>query len=266
MTEPTASQPGRPLAGVGVLVTRPAHQGGRLCKLIEKAGGRAIRFPVVEIVDPADPQALEPILDALNDYDLAVFISANAAARAMPLILSRRPWPPGLAVAAVGRASARELARFGHSATICPPRRFDSEALLAMDELQDMGGKRVVIFRGEGGRELLANTLRSRGATVDYAEVYRRVQPEVDSGVLLDRWRRGEIDVAVVTSGEGLCNLFDLVGEPGRPLLRQTPLVVVSDRMVQLARKLGCRAQVVVAEPGDESIVAALKAWRSAAG
>ncbi|NIP72818.1 MAG: uroporphyrinogen-III synthase [Gammaproteobacteria bacterium] len=251
---------------MGVLVTRPAHQARRLCELIEDCGGRAVRFPVMEIADPGDPGALEPVLAALDRYDLAVFISANAAARGMPLILSRRPWPRGLAVAAVGRASARELARFGHPATICPRKRFDSEALLAMEELQDMQDRRVVIFRGEGGRELLADTLRARGATVDYAEVYRRVRPEADSGPLLDRWRRGEIDVAVVASGEGLRNLFDLVGEQGRSLLCETPLVVVSERMVQLARELGCRAQVLVAEPGDESIVAALKAWRSAAG
>jgi len=125
-----------------------------------------------------------------------------------------------------------------------------------------MAGKRVIIFRGEGGRELLAEELRARGATVEYAEVYRRGRPTQDNGPLLHAWARGEVDIITVTSGEGLRNLFDMVGQLGRQWLRKTPILVINERLVTLARELGVEAPPVIAEEAsDEGIVAALAAW-----
>ena len=81
-----------------------------------------------------------------------------------------------------------------------------------------------MIFRGDGGRELLGDTLRARGATVDYVECYRRARPAADAGPLVRALERGEIDAVVVSSSEGLRNLFDMVGEAGRQRLQRTPL------------------------------------------
>lgn len=248
------------LAGIGVLVTRPAHQADGLCRLIEAAGGRAVRFPVLEIAEPHNPAALRPVMDRIEDYDLALFVSANAVERGLARIAARGPWPPRLRTVAIGAASARELERRGRRADIRPRGRYDSEALLALPQLQDLRGRRVVIFRGEGGRELLADTLRRRGAEVDYAEVYRRVRPTApDTAGLLQRWEGGEIQVVVVTSNEGLRNLCSLLPSPARPRLYRTPLVVVSERMLQLAQELGFTAPIVVAErAADDAIVAAI--------
>ncbi|MHB1293119.1 MAG: uroporphyrinogen-III synthase, partial [Sulfuricella sp.] len=149
----------RPLENVGVVVTRPAHQAGNLAELIERAGGRAILFPTLEIFDAQDMGPLSGAIDRLEQFDLAIFISPNAVNKAMNQVLAKRAWPQGLRCAAVGKGSGKALERFGCEGVLVPQGRFDSEALLALPELQDMAGKRVVIFRGEGGRELLGDEL-----------------------------------------------------------------------------------------------------------
>lgn len=256
------------LEGLGIMVTRPAHQAEGLCEGIEAVGGRPWRFPVLEILDPEDSGPLNDLIDRLDDFDLAVFISPNAVNKAMNLIQARRSLPEGLQLATVGRRSAVELRHFiGRDPDIFPRQKFDSEALLAQPGMQEVAGKRIVIFRGDGGREVLGNTLAERGAEVTYAEAYRRGRPPADVGALQRAWARGEIDVITITSGEGLRNLFDMVGKLGQQWLRKTPLVVVSENQRELARELGFKVEPVVAEAAaDEAIVDALIRWRQGAG
>lgn len=256
MTTPT-------LDGVGVMVTRPAHQAEPLCERISAAGGNPYRFPVLEILEPSDSGPLMAIIDDLDRYDMAIFISPNAVNQAMNLILARRTLPEHLQLATVGRRSAAELRHFiGRDADVFPKQRFDSEALLELPEVQNVAGRRIVIFRGDGGRELLANTLRERGAEVTYAEAYRRGRPGADVGTLQRAWARGDIDIITMTSGEGLRNLFDMVGKLARQWLQRTPIVVASEQQRDLARELGFRQEPLLAEgAGDEAIIAALEAW-----
>ncbi|HEX9627533.1 MAG TPA: uroporphyrinogen-III synthase [Acidiferrobacterales bacterium] len=260
-----AASDGGPLAGVTVLVTRPAGQTEGLAQRIERAGGRVMRFPVLEILDPVDGGALLALIDRLDAFDLAIFISPNAVNKAMNVIRARRALPPGLQVAAVGRGSAKALRHFGVADVIAPSGKFDSEALLALPELAEVHGRRIVIFRGDGGRELLSETLSARGAAVETAECYRRGRPQADTAPLLRAMARGELDVVTVTSVQGLRNLYDLVGKLGQQWLVKTPIVVVSERMAEACRELGFKhAPIVAAEPGDDAILAALEAWRAA--
>ena len=247
------------LRGCTVVVTRPTHQAGNLCGLIEAAGGQVIIFPVLAIAAPQDPQAVVAVLQRLAQFDLAVFISPNAVDYGLRYAAQVGGLPAHLQIAAVGAGTARALQTAGHPPTLVPEHDFNSEALLALAALQQVAGKKVVIFRGEGGREHLADTLRSRGAQVEYVQVYRREKPPVDRAVLLDAWVRNGISAIVVTSNESLQNLFDLVGSEGQAYLRDTQLVVVSERAVELARRLGVQRTPVVAErAGDDAIVAAL--------
>jgi uroporphyrinogen-III synthase len=255
---PEPSDP--PLAGLGIGVTRPAHQAQALAALIRAAGGVPVICPVLEIQDMEDLGPLMALIDRLETFDLAIFISPNAVAKAMNLIQARRMLPSGLRIAAVGKASARELAKFGVTQVIVPERRFDSEALLALPALQDVAGKRVVIFRGDGGRELLGDTLVARGARIEYAECYRRTRPRGGAEILLRAWARNELAAITVTSSEGLHNLFDMVGSLGRQWLKKTPLFVPHERIAASARELGLH-QVIVTEPGDEGLVRGLVAW-----
>jgi uroporphyrinogen-III synthase len=258
---PTPLPPGERsqcLNGLGVLVTRPEHQADHLCQWIEDNGGIAIRFPALTIVEPRDWAPALAILDRMADYDLAIFTSANAVDRAMPPILERGGLPPKLDIAAIGRATARALARHGIDFCLRPDQGFTSEALLALPRFQNVAGQAIAIVRGENGRELLAETLTARGARVDHAEVYRRERPEVDVGALLERWARGEIGAVVVTSTESLLNVFDMLGIDGQDYLRQTPMIAVSARTMQTAANLGCRHLLLAREASDDAIAAAL--------
>jgi uroporphyrinogen-III synthase len=247
----------KPLAGKGIVVTRPARQAGHLAALIQAAGGDAILFPVIEIRDVENPAPFLALIDRLDAFDIAIFISPNAVNKAMTLISARRALPAKLAVAAVGSASERELARFGVAGAIVPAGRADSEALLELPLLGHAEGKRVVIFRGEGGRELLGDTLAARGAAVEYAECYRRVRPELDPAMLLDAWARKRLAAITITSSEGLRNLWQMVGEGGQAPLATTPVFVPHPRIAQGARERGFTT-VIDTKPGDEGLVAGL--------
>jgi len=257
MSEATQVQP---LSGKGIVVTRPAHQAAHLAELIRAAGGRAILFPVIEIVEVGDLQPLLALIDRLDEFDLAIFISPNAVNKAMNLIKARRALPPHLQLAAIGRSGVRELRHFGITAVIAPAARFDSEALLELPALRDVAGKRIVIFRGDGGRELLGDTLTARGAAIEYAECYRRGRPQLDAAPLLKAWARNEVHAITGTSSEGLRNLFDLVGKLGQSWLKKTPLFVPHPRIEQAARELGL-ATVVLTAQGDEGLVQGLEQW-----
>jgi len=251
------------LDGVTVLVTRPLHQAENLCSLIESHGGKVQRFPVLEITGPRDKAKLKGILRQLKEYDITIFISPNAVERGIQAIMEQGGLPEHIKVAAVGKGSAKQLIKRGIKVDIFPDQQFNSEALLAMKEMQSVSGKRIIIFRGEGGRELLAETLRLRGAVVNYAECYRRTKPSVDTNELVEQLSQGSLDVITVTSNEGLKNLYDMVGGPGRSDLLKLPLTVVSERTRQLAQELGFKIPAVVAEnASDEMLVQAIVHWQ----
>jgi uroporphyrinogen-III synthase len=249
------------LGGAGVLVTRAAHQAEPLCRLIESRGGRPVRFPAMEILGPRDPAEARHRLAALDHYDVLVFVSPNAVSYALDLLgpglvpTARRPL-----LAAVGEATARALARHGLVVGLLPGSgRYDSEGLLAARALQEMAGRRVLIVRGEGGRELLATELRRRGAAVDYAEVYRRALPQLDPTPLLAAWDQ-DVQVVLATSADVLGNLERLLAN-GLGRLRATPLLVVSDRIAQVARGLGYGRIIRADRAGDDAVIAALCRW-----
>jgi len=254
---------GAALTGRGIVVTRPREQAEGLARLIAAAGGEPLVFPAIEIEDLADLRPILVVIDRLDEFDLAIFISPNAVHKALNLVHARRGergWPPRLRVAAVGRGSRRELERQGLQEVLAPAAHADSEALLALPELAQMAGRRVVVFRGEGGRELLGDALAARGARVEYAECYRRVRPRADSAPLLAAWARGGVHAVTVSSSEGLANLFEMLGKLGQQWLRTTPLFVPHDRVAEAARRLGVRS-VIVAGPGDAELLEALVAY-----
>ena len=249
----------QPLAGIGVLVTRPEHQSHRLAELIRSLGGEPLLFPAIEIVAQPDA-ATAPVLKRLALFDLAIFISPNAARLAMQRIAQAGGLPGGLRLAALGPGTAAELKKFGVREMITPEADFDSEALLeAMSGLQ-FAGKSVVIFRGQGGRELLGESLRQRGAEVEYVECYRRARPRHDLAELMPQWQRGRLGACLATSSEIVINLFDMAGEACRPWLCQTPMFVSHPRVAATAFVFGIRT-VFVAGTGDDALASGLETW-----
>ena len=243
-----------------VLVTRPVGQADHLCNLLDAAGYEAIPLPAMEILAPLDSSRLETVMDELDSYDMAVFISVNAVNMGLELILNQRDWPEHTLIATVGVRSAEALLKYGLSADFIPEHRFNSEALLALDDLQDMSGQRVVIFRGNGGREHLYDTLVERAAEVDYAEVYRRACPLVDAKSMLKLLQPRFLGCITVSSNATLQNLFDMAGPEGRVLLQEQHLVVASERQQLLAQQLGIKELPIIAlNAGDEAMVAAIR-------
>lgn len=249
-----------PLEGRHIVVTRPAGQAAHLAEALAALGARPVLFPVLAIFDVEDTA---PLLDAairLDQYDWACFVSPNAVEKALTTILSHRPWPARLRAATLGKSSEMALARFGIADVVAPRDRFDSEALIALPELQDMAGRRVVVFRGDGGRELLGDTLKARGAMVDYVTCYRRGRPDLDPAPLIRLWNDGMLSAATVTSSEGLRNLYDMVGKLGQTWLRKTPTFVPHERIAEQAGILGLQ-NVTLTGPGDDGLVAGLAAY-----
>jgi len=253
------------LAGLRVLVTRPRGQSAGLVALIEKCGGTAIRFPVIDILPVHEPGAARLALASLDGFDRVIFVSPNAVEHGLALMDGANGRQTRAALMAVGASTAAALTRAGFNAVLCPDGSASSEALLALPELQGDGlaGSRILIVRGEGGRELLGATLSKRGARVQYAEVYRRARPTTDGSELAHRGRHGGIDTIVITSVQGLENLFALLGEGAIGWLRKAGYVVASERLAARVHAMGIvDPSVIAAGADDEALIEALIRWR----
>lgn len=246
-----------PLANRAIVITRPAGESQRLQALIREAGGVPLLYPAIEILDAPDPRALDAVIERLDDFDLAIFISPSAVEKAMTRISARRALPAKLRSAAIGPGGVRALQRFGITGVVAPQGRYDSESLLASTFMQSVSGKNVVIFRGDGGRELLADTLTARGARVESVTCYRRAKPALDSAPLLEAWSRNEVAAVIVTSSEGLRNLCEMLGAPGGVFLRNTLMIAPHPRIAAVAREMRM-TRVVESASGDEALVAAV--------
>ena len=246
----------RPLQGTRVLVTRPQQRAGGLCELIEAAGGIALQFAAIEITDPTDSASREYAKNHIQEFDIAVFISPTAVEKTFEFI---DQLPGGLAISAIGSRTGKALKSRGIRVDIMPDGH-DSEALLRHSRMQasQVAGKKIVIFRGEGGRELLGDTLRSRGAEVFYAEMYYRSPPASDK--LLQQYL-AEADVVTVSSNQGLQNLYDLTAD--KQSLTRHVLVVPGERANALATALGFNNIIMAENATDEACMNALKCAKS---
>ncbi|HBV20481.1 MAG TPA: uroporphyrinogen-III synthase [Nitrosomonas sp.] len=253
----------RSLQGINVLVTRPEHQSLFLAENIRNLGGNPIIFPVLEISDVKNKEPLLELIRRLDEYDLAVFVSPNAVHKAMQFIRACRSshqlLPARTKIAAVGKGSADALKEYGVDQVIIPSERFDSEALLEHAALQHVSRKRVIIFRGNGGRPLLGDTLIQRGALLDYAECYYRGKPDVDPSELISNWSLGKVNAVIITSSEGLQNLFDIIGPHGQQLLEITPVFTAYERIARNARDAGLKKVVQTAGTGDPGILQSMQ-------
>jgi uroporphyrinogen-III synthase len=247
-------KPQAALRGLRIVVTRPARQAALLAQLIESHGAQVILFPVIDIRDVEDTSVLNAVIDRLDSYDLAIFVSPNAVDKGFEAIRARRTVPPALRFAAIGRGSAGALRKLGVGGVMAPDAGADSESLLRVPELNEIGGQRIVIFRGVGGRELLRDTLEARGAHVDYAECYHRVKPGADMSPIRHALAGGDIDALVFTSSEGLRNFCELLGAAETDTLARVPIFVPHPRIGETARELRM-AHVTVTPGGDEGIV-----------
>jgi len=248
------------LNGLGVLIVRPAGMGERVATALAAEGAQPILFPTIEVLGPPRPARLDALIARLQTFDWAIFISPTAAREGMREVRTRRRWPAGPRIAAVGRGTATVLEELGFAKVLVPEGAGDSESLAALPELQDIAGQSVVVFRGEGGRERLARMLSERGAVVEYAECYRRSRPATDASPVLERLRSGGVHAVCAASGEAIANLRDLLGAEGMALAAATPVFVPHPRVAAAARDAGF-AQAIVVPGGDPATIEGMAAF-----
>lgn len=254
----------RPLEGYAILVTRPEEQAHGLIDEIEKQGGLAVFAPMIAIRPLGDTPESRAAIDRLADYHVVIFISRNAADLGMQLIESRDKSLVGRQVYAVGVGTGARLKELGVAGVHTPKGEFSSEGLLKMPGLSahEIEGKRVLIMRGAGGREVLAHGLQQRGAHVDYCEVYERIVPPQPLGEVLKKYEVSKPDIVCITSLEAVTNLAEKIDQEGLELLYDVPLLVVGARTAHEVERLGfTEPPVVVENPGEQSIVEALIEW-----
>ncbi len=254
--------PGR-LRGQLILNTRPAHQQAELSGLLEQEGAQILSFPVIEIVAHESAITRQRLTRQLSAYDILLFVSRNAVDHAFRYI-DNTQFKPGVCFGVIGTATRSALAQWVKQLDSCllAGAPYSSETLLEADALQQVRGKRVLIVRGQEGRNLLGEELSARGAEVDYCEVYRRTLPRCAASDFYRLVEKAFPTLVILTSNEGMHNLFELVDSRAARRLRRIAWLLISERMRESALKLGHNASIIIARSAsDEGIQQAICAW-----
>lgn len=236
-----------------VLVTRPEPAGSELITAITTYGGEAYASPLIHIGPGAELKTLISQLDSLNTDDLVFLLSKNAVEYAnLTLEQMACSWSDKLSYYAIGRSTGQFFQQITGKNIRWAEQGETSEVLLTHPDLQFLEGKKALLLRGNGGRELLASTLRSRGAQVDYCECYARHPVDYDKALFNDQWFRTGITDVVITSGQMLALLEELITDEYRTWWFSRRLLVVSERIADQARKSGWQ-KVCVANSADNN-------------
>jgi uroporphyrinogen-III synthase len=247
-----------------LIVTRPQAQADALVAELRAAGVDAVALPLIDIVTVADPHPLRAAWDRMATCALLMFVSANAVQHFMRLRPPSAAWPPGLLAASTGPGTSAALRKAG-----VPPdllvepdgEVFDSEALWQRLHTCDWQGRHVLVVRGEGGRDWLAEQLRERGAAVEFVAAYRRVPPQLDAGAraLLDAaLAQPQQHLWAISSSQALVHLARLVPEAD---WRASAAVAPHPRIVSALQQLGF-GQVRLAPTDAEALAAAVREGR----
>ena len=238
-----------------ILVTRPEHQAGHLGELISQSGGENILFPTIDILAVLNSEILINRFNHIDEYQLIIFVSRNAVNSVFEHYLKQSDLSGSVQLFAIGSGTAAALAARNMTEVLHAGGQADSESLLQLEALQNefVQNKNVLIVRGVGGRELLADVLTARGASVEYAEVYQRCLPEYEQQYRSDIWQKHNPHAVIVSSNEGLNNLLTLTLAKDQKQLFNTPLVVMSARTVDFAKEMGFIAEIEVAQTKDDA-------------
>lgn len=236
------------LSGVHVLFTRPETRVSDFASFVESEGGVVTNIPLIEIKALPDTRHARYLLDRLTEFDICIFVSRSAVNYAYSLQPNLTVGLGSRTIMAMGPGTAGDLSQKGVKSIITGTTRGGSEALLEQSALcaDNVKGKRVLIFRGLGGREFLSEELHRREALTEYVELYQRVLPENEIPRMSELWRSRKPDVVVISSPEGLENLLHMAGMENREAVLKSKLVVISPRLKQKAREKGFTADVLV--------------------
>lgn len=254
------------LKGLRALQVRPEQSDDLFARQLMEAGATLYCCPVMLIKPftetPEENQIKSQILN-FDQYQIAIFISKTAAHLGTEWLA--RYWatlPAGIRYYAVGKSTAALLRGQGVEAEL-PKQAFNSEGLLALPSLHNVVGEKAIIFSGEGGRTLLAETLSQRGASVSECELYRRKPTAEFADQIIDFLDSEGVDLVIAHSGELLKNLLAVVPERQLPTLVNLPLLVPSERVAEIAWNSGFQTVICAGSALPEDMVSALWGWYS---
>ena len=245
-------------------LTRPKGQAGNLTDLLEKRGAKVFHFPVIEIQTLLQNKSSRNKIKNLDQYDMAFFISTNAARIGMEFIKNNCfKLPASINYFCSGPATAMVLQSYGLK-VYYPKKKMRTEDLLILPELKNILQKenkknnQAIIFRGKGGRDLLTKTLKSKGVNVEYIELYKRVAPEYKKKYLKNILLAEKPDGIVFSSAEAIQNFSNLF-EKFYPEYKKLNIVVSSPRLRDIASKVGFETISLVKGADDKSIASGVE-------
>ncbi|MDP0561735.1 MAG: uroporphyrinogen-III synthase [Candidatus Endonucleobacter sp. (ex Gigantidas childressi)] len=243
------------LSSIRALVTRPKLQSQSLANAIKNRDGQAWALPLLEIASIADNQSIRNTLLDLDQYNKIIVTSHHAARLGLNLIENYWPQLPiGIEWYAIGPKTARTLSYYGVD-TRMPQRIVNSESMLTMASLANVRDEKILIIKGKGGRFLLEQTLKTRGANVVCLEAYQRLAPVYPTNILPDLLKYLHINVVICASGETIINLLNILPEDNTPCLN---LVVPSQRVASQVMGMSFKKIVVAEGAGNNAMLLAL--------
>lgn len=233
-----------------LLITRFAPHADRLSILLNEVGVFSIAQPLLKVVKTDEFDCADEVLN--NGYDYIIAVSVNAVDYTDRAILSK--WPTARYIA-VGKATQVSLEKASQQRVLAPQEYFNSEGVLDLVELQNVKGKRILILRGKGGREFLADSLIERGATVDYYQPYQRVVVENIDYNLIKKCQQKKINGAIITSIELINQLVCLCDDVDQGWLKNITIYSASQRIADHAQTLGFHKTKVLSGISDQNII-----------
>ncbi len=236
------------------LVLRPQPQADALAAALRAAGHQPHVCPLLQITPG---QALPRLARHLAWAEFVIATSAHAVYQATQQLHAQGLSWPSRPCLAVGAATASAWQECGVAAQVPPDPR--SEGVLRLPLLQQVAGRRILILRGNGGRELLADTLRQRGATLRHCECYRRHYLPLPGAILFAEWHTAGIDSVIISSGELFSRLLQLAPPERLAWLHTLLFIVPSPRVAALLQAAGCLRIRSAQGAGHSAVVAALR-------
>lgn len=245
---------------MSILVTRPSPFGELLVKQLTEQGMNAYHTPLITFGPGDELDKLAHYLTTMKNNDIVIAASQHAVNYAKnKLAQDNYAWPDNINYLAIGYKTASVLQEATSSQVGYPQGREISEELLKLPQLQQVAGKRILILRGNGGRDFLAEELKKRQADVIFCECYQRHMINYDANEICQRWQSLNIDRLVITSGEMLQHLYNLVPVNYQQWLLSCRVIVVSERLAIMAKALGWTQCQIADNADNDALLRALQ-------
>ncbi|MGP1929660.1 MAG: uroporphyrinogen-III synthase [Arsenophonus sp. ER-BJ3-MAG3] len=244
---------------MSILITRPNPNGKKLVQHIRSLGKIAFHAPLIKIIPSNELHLFPTKLAKLDNGDRVFFLSQNAVLYAnLALYLKKQKWPDILFYYAIGNSTASVFHQLTNLPIQLSKKGETSETLLELPDLQSLLGKKSLLLRGNGGRELLFSVLKSRGSHIDYCECYQRQPIKYNPQTFQLQWKKKKIKTIIITSSEMLYLLFNLITDDFKPWLLSRHLIIVSERIAYIAYQLGWKSIQVVKGANNHALIQAL--------